>query len=255
MPGQASSTSRGRRDFAPVGQPATPLYHEAGLTPGGPLKNPVPDSRSVPDHNAANDQKWSQRAATYDDARHDYFRFMQRELIALTRISAPAAFLDLGCGTGWAVRYVADRLKGNGRFVGVDIASGMIERARRKADGLPNVEFYQASVDHLPLDDNAFDVAICSNSFHHYLRPAEALQEIMRVLRPGGRLHILDVTADDALIRWIDSRVRAREKEHVRFYGTAEFVRLFEQAGLKHVRSSRIRLLYPLKVHIAKKGS
>ena len=55
------------------------------------------------DHDAANEQKWSRRAATYDDRRYSYFRLMQRELIASVKITAPITFLDLGCGTGWAV--------------------------------------------------------------------------------------------------------------------------------------------------------
>jgi ubiquinone/menaquinone biosynthesis C-methylase UbiE len=74
------------------------------------------------DHKAANEQKWSQRAATYDDKRFDYFRFMQRELIASAKITSPSNFLDLGCGTGWAVYYVAKLLDGKGKFIGVDIS-------------------------------------------------------------------------------------------------------------------------------------
>jgi len=209
--------------------------------------------RENDEHKAANEEKWSRRAATYDDPQHDYFRFMQRQLIALTDLRAPAALLDLGCGTGWAVRYVAQQLEGNGRFVGVDIAKGMVEKAKSQAVGLPNVEFHEASADDLPFDQDSFDTAICSNSFHHYPQPEAALREVKRVLRPHGRFYILDVTADDFFIRWVDSRVRAREKEHVRFYSTMAYAHLFAQAGLKHLQSRRVKILYPLKVHIAEK--
>lgn len=207
------------------------------------------------DRNAANQQKWSQRAATYDEKRFDYFRFIQRELIASAKIVSPSNLLDLGCGTGWAVCYVAKLSEGKGKCVGVDISKGMIEKAKRNATSLPNVEFYEVSAEDLPFDNDNFDVVICSNSFHHYSQPEKALIEVERVLKPNGRIHILDVTADDFFIRWIDARVKAREKEHVKFYSTSEYARLFTRAGLKYIRSSRVKLLYPLKVHVGGKES
>ena len=205
------------------------------------------------DHNAANEKKWSQRAITYDDKRQDYFRFMQRQLIVSAEIKPPATFLDLGCGTGWAVRHVATLLGEQGRFVGIDISKGMIEKARSNSTGVPNVEFYEASADKLPLDNDLFDAVICSNSFHHYLQPVEALKEVKRVLKPNGRVHILDITADDFFIRQINQIIKGQEREHVSFYGTPEYARMFSKAGLKHVQSRRLKSLYPLKVHVAKK--
>jgi SAM-dependent methyltransferase len=89
------------------------------------------------------------------------------------------------------------------------------------------------------------------NSFHHYLHPIEALTEIHRVLRPGGRLCILDVNADNHLVRWMDGRTRQKEAEHVRFYSSVEYAKMFEKAGLKAVVSRMI--LPPVKVHIAER--
>jgi ubiquinone/menaquinone biosynthesis C-methylase UbiE len=59
------------------------------------------------DHNAANEEKWSHRAASFDDRRYDYFRFLQRELVNSANLHPPCAFLDVGCGTGWAARYAS----------------------------------------------------------------------------------------------------------------------------------------------------
>ena len=205
------------------------------------------------DNNAANEQKWSRRAATYDDKWHDYFRFMQKELISMAKINPPINFLDLGCGTGWAVCHVAQMTNGQGNFVGIDIAKGMIEKSKENAKGLPNVRFYEASSDNLPLESDYFDTIICTNSFHHYSRPEAALSEANRVLKPDGGIFILDVTADDFFIRWIDSKVRANEKEHVKFYGSNEYLSMFKKAGLIHEASRRIKVFYPLKVHIGRK--
>jgi ubiquinone/menaquinone biosynthesis C-methylase UbiE len=206
------------------------------------------------DHNAANEQKWSLRADTYDDKRYDYFRFMQRELISMAEIGSPSNFLDLGCGTGWAVCYVAKLLSGKGNFIGIDISKKMIEKSEKNANGTPNVKFYVASSDDLPLESEYFDTIICTNSFHHYLRPEKTLEEVKRVLKPKGRLYILDITADDFFTRWVDRRVRAREKEHVKFYGTNEYAAMFTGAELKHISSRVLKVMYPLKVHIGEKG-
>ena len=205
------------------------------------------------DNNAANEQKWSQRAASYDDKRYGYFRFLQKELISLAKIKPPVNFLDLGCGTGWDVCYVAKMTDGKGNFVGIDISKRMIEKSISNANGLPNANFYEASSDNLPLESNYFDTVICTNSFHHYSRPEDALSEAWRVLKPNGRIYILDVTADDFFIRWIDDKVRAKEKEHVKFYGSSEYDAMFNNAGLKHIASHRMKALYPLKVHIGEK--
>jgi ubiquinone/menaquinone biosynthesis C-methylase UbiE len=206
------------------------------------------------DHNSANDMKWSQRAPTFDNIWHDIFRFLQYELITSYKIgSRPISFLDVGCGTGWAVRYVAKRLEGKGRFVGIDIAKGMIEKAEINSIGIPNIEFYQTSADNLPFESEAFDTAICTNSFHHYKKAKDALTEVRRVLKQEGRIYILDITADDFLIQWIDKWVKTQEKEHVKFYSTSEFTQMFTTARLRHVLSKRVKILYPLKVHVGEK--
>ena len=205
------------------------------------------------ENNVANERKWSRRATTYDDKRYSYFRYMQKELISFAGIKSPINFLDLGCGTGWAVCYVAKITNGRGNFVGIDISKGMIEQSKSNANGLPNVYFYEASSDSLPLESNYFDTIICTNSFHHYSKPEEALSEVNRVLKPSGRIYILDVTADDLFIQWVNNKVRAKEKEHVKFYTTSEYGVMFNNVGLKHIASQRIKALYPLKVHIGEK--
>ena len=204
-------------------------------------------------NNSANQRKWDSRAGTYDDRRYDYFRFMQRKLISIADVRAPCNFLDLGCGTGWAVSYVAKLMNGKGHFIGIDLAEKMVEMSRAKANGFQNVYFYVASSDDLPLESSYFDRAICTNSFHHYSNPGRVAREIGRVLKPRGRVYILDVTADDFFTRWVDKKVRAKEKEHVKFYRTREYVEIFSQAGLRHTSSHRLDIYYPLKVHVAEK--
>jgi SAM-dependent methyltransferase len=129
----------------------------------------------------------------------------------------------------------------------------MIEIARTNAAGLKNTHFVVANAEKLPFDTDFFEAILCTNSFHHYRNPSQALNEVGRILKPGGQLCVMDLTADSRLIQRIDERVRAREPEHVRFYSTAEYRAMFEKAGLKHIDSRYV--LPPEKVHIAQKES
>ena len=202
-------------------------------------------------HEKANEQKWNRRSESFDKKRFDYFRWLQKQVLSLISFQPGTSFLDLGCGTGWAVCYVEGLLEGQGQFIGIDISQGMIERARENASSLENVHFHIASAEQLPIEDDTIDNIICTNSFHHYLHPEKALTEIFRVLRSNGRVYILDVTSDDFFINWIDGQTAKREQEHVRFHSTREIVTMFSTAGLKHVQSKWI--WYPLKMHLAEK--
>jgi ubiquinone/menaquinone biosynthesis C-methylase UbiE len=137
-------------------------------------------------------------------------------------------------------------------FLGIDLAEGMIHRAVKNYTGLRNAAFYQANAERLPLDNETFDVAVCTNSFHHYSNPLSALREVRRVLRTGGRLFILDVTADDILIKIVNCVVAKKEKEHVRFYSSKEYRIMLREAGLLPL-GSRLIGGYPLKAHAAGK--
>jgi len=197
-----------------------------------------------------NNGKWSKRAETYDKSRFDYFRFMQKKLLSIIPVYTGFCFLDVGCGTGWAVAAMAKRLNGRGYFVGIDLAEGMILKAEQNFVGLENVAFYRASAELLPLADKTFNAAVCTNSFHHYIHPTKALNEIRRVLKPKGSVYILDVTADDVLTKAINCIVVKREKEHVRFYSTKEYRSMFRETRLRYVWS-KVLGGYPLKVHQA----
>jgi len=203
------------------------------------------------EHEKRNEQKWDQRSETFDNKRFNYFRWMQKQVLALILLQKGTSFLDLGCGTGWAVCYIANLLEGQGKFMGVDISMGMLQRANKNAGGLKHVGFYNASAERLPIEEKTVDYIICTNSFHHYLHPERALAEMLRIMKDKGRVYIMDVTSDDFLVNWIDRRQAKREREHVRFHSTHEIKELFSMAGLKHIQSRRI--WYPLKVHVAEK--
>ena len=97
--------------------------------------------------------------------------------------------LDACCGTGDLA--VAAREAAAGEVIGVDFSERMLERARRKA---PEVEWVQADVLALPFDDASFDAAVVGFGVRNVEDLAAGLKELRRVLRPGGRLGILEIT-------------------------------------------------------------
>jgi arsenite methyltransferase len=82
-----------------------------------------------------------------------------------------------------------------GRVIGVDMTASMLERARMSADemGLGNVELHEALIEALPLDDASVDVVISNGVIDLVPDKDAVLDEIDRVLRPGGRLQVADV--------------------------------------------------------------
>ena len=203
------------------------------------------------EHLELNKNKWDARSATYDEKRFDYFRFFQKRVISLAHLSQGQRFLDIGCGTGWAVRYAAGLVGEEGEAYGIDLSPKMIERAQANLKNINNARFLEANAEELPFDENFFDAIICTNSFHHYLHPSKVLEGTQRVLKPGGRIYIMDPTADSCIVRMVDRRIMSKEPDHVKLYSTKEYRELFVGANLKYIRTKTITP--PMKIHIAEK--
>jgi ubiquinone/menaquinone biosynthesis C-methylase UbiE len=204
------------------------------------------------DHLQVNARKWDMRAETYDERRFDFMRYMQRRTIEIMPITSNISFLDIGCGTGWALEYVAALVSGQGNFQGIDISPGMIERAGDRLQKNNALRFQVANAEQLPFQEESFDLILCTNSFHHYQHPEKALGEVFRVLKSKGQIFITDFTADGPVSRLIDWRQRRKEPAHVRFYSTKQYQSLFARAGLCYMGRKSITLLF-MRIHIGRK--
>jgi SAM-dependent methyltransferase len=109
-------------------------------------------------------------------------------VIEAARIESGQQVVDVACGTGVLTLAVAKQVGAEGAIVGVDINAGMLKIAREKA---PEIEWRQASAEALPLDDESFDCAVSQFGLMYFENQQTALQEMMRVLRPGGILAVV----------------------------------------------------------------
>ena len=99
--------------------------------------------------------------------------------------------LDVGCGAGSAVIIAATMLP-NGTAVGVDPSADFIKIAKRRSRHAGNVDFVQSTAEDLPFGAETFDVVWSVHSAHHWRDVATGVRETLRVLRPGGRLLIVE---------------------------------------------------------------
>jgi SAM-dependent methyltransferase len=95
--------------------------------------------------------------------------------------------LDVACGTGVLARHIAGRVGPQGRVVGLDINEGMLAVARREA---PQIEWKQGAAETLPFPDGSFDAVVSQFALMFFVDRDVAIREMMRVLRPGGRLAV-----------------------------------------------------------------
>ncbi|WP_034912506.1 class I SAM-dependent methyltransferase [Erwinia sp. 9145] len=169
-----------------------------------------------------------------------------RDLLKLEECLAgekEARLLDVGCGGGHA-SYLAARHVSS--VVAYDLSEKMLNVVNEtaKSRGYSHLTTQQGYAERLPFDDQQFDIAISRYSAHHWHDPGRALREINRVLKPGGKVIIMDVSAPgNALLDiWLQTIEALRDTSHVKDYAPGEWLSMFTEAGLAITGVSQDRL-------------
>lgn len=148
---------------------------------------------------------------------------------ALGLLLPPVEVADLGCGEGYLTVETARWAR---QVTAVDRSAGVLARAKALAarKRLSNITWKKGELERLPIADRTMDVALLSQALHHAADPAAALAEAARILKPGGRLVILDLRPHDE--GWV------REKLGDQWLGFSDdhLTGLLTRAGFTHVR-------------------
>ena len=193
---------------------------------------PVEDARTTAAR--THFDRWSE---TYErDSAARWLREVQTAALAALALNQNDVLLDLGCGTGAAVRDGAPHVR---RAVGFDLSAGMIAQARERAraEGLEdNVEFVVGDVSGpLPFGDGTFTAVVCTTAFHHFPRPRDTVAEIERVLARPGRVVIADANRRHPAVFAADLALRVFQASHVGFRSPSQLMHDLCATGFNHV--------------------
>lgn len=164
-------------------------------------------------------------------------RELRQKTVDMAGIQPGEAVLDVGCGTGTLLMKAARRVGHAGRVVGIDPAHQQIVRARTKAarHNTP-IEFQIGAIEQLAFPDQTFDVVFSTLMMHHLPAPLkrQGLAEIIRVLKPGGRLVITDFT-----------HKQERQGQAARFHAggsrTHDLMTLVSEAGFLQIKTQEMQ--------------
>ncbi|MEW6058794.1 MAG: methyltransferase domain-containing protein [Actinomycetota bacterium] len=203
-------------------------------------------------------------AETYERVHAPRLAGPARDLVALAGPPAGGRILDVGTGTGIAAAAALEDVGSEGLAVGVDISLGMLEIG---ASARPTVRLAAASAIDLPFRDETFDVVVASFVLSHFTRYQTALFDMIRVLRPGGRLAVstwAEHNTDELQTTWLELVEGVVGQEMLgdvhaqaapwgdRFAGRTALEEALVGAGLRHVRTEprEYRFVYGLSEYV-----
>ncbi|MEI6604856.1 MAG: metalloregulator ArsR/SmtB family transcription factor [Verrucomicrobiota bacterium] len=149
---------------------------------------------------------------------------------ALIKVLNYRVVADLGAGEGTLAQLLAQRAE---KVIAVDISPKMVAFGQQLAEknGLANLEFRIGDIEEPPIENNSLDLAVLSQALHHAARPQRAIDAAFRILKPGGRLIVLDLL--------LHTFEEARELYADRWLGFSEcdLATMLERAGFTHIET------------------
>lgn len=131
-------------------------------------------------------------------------RSWKRRFVKMTRPQQGSRVLDVATGTGDIASLYARKVGAKGEVVGVDFSGAMIDVARKRAkNSFPNLRFEVGDVLDLRFDDDAFDIASISFGIRNVDDPEAGLAEMRRVVKPGGRVAVMEFGQPSGFFGWL----------------------------------------------------
>jgi len=135
---------------------------------------------------------WDKAADYYDDSWKAQLKRAQDKLLEMVDLKPGEKVVETSCGTGLVTNRAAKQVGSDGEVFATDISDKMVEIAKAGAEKLSqkNITFLQMDAEVLKFEDNSFDAAICALGLMYFPFPVKGLQEMHRVLKPGGRVAV-----------------------------------------------------------------
>ena len=172
-----------------------------------------------------------------------------QDLMEAASIQPGERVLDVACGTGVVTRMAAERAGNNGQVAGLDLSPAMLAVARSRTPNGLSMDWYETSAEAMPLPDGGFDVALCQMGLQFIANRRQALEEMRRVLRPGGRIALnlpgpapaFFADFAQALARHIDPKAAGFVHVVFSLHDEKELRSLMSAAGFKEVTIAKAR--------------
>jgi len=178
-------------------------------------------------------------AGEWDKLRSDLYGHHFSQAAMLSMLPPESIVADLGCGTGSIAGAIAPFVA---KVIGVDQSPAMLDAAARRTASLTNIDLRLGSLSSLPLDDRSCDAALLVLTLAYVAAPLPALREAARILRPNGRLVVVDLLAHDR------EDFQQQTGQQQRGFEPAQIIEMLQHAGVENIRCR------PLPVEPAAKG-
>jgi ubiquinone/menaquinone biosynthesis C-methylase UbiE len=194
--------------------------------------------------------QFDQQAPSYTRLTLGGTDLLRERLLDALRPAAADALLDVGCGGGRLTLSLAQAV---GHATGIDLTPAMIEQARAlQAElNISNVHWQQGDILPLPFADASFTIAVTQATFHHLVNPGAVLAEMTRVVAPGGRIAVIDMTFEPVKAAVFDPIEKRRDPSHLRVLSTQALRDLGHEAGLEEISHWHYRAAVPAEAVLA----
>jgi ubiquinone/menaquinone biosynthesis C-methylase UbiE len=155
------------------------------------------------------------------------YQAIHKRLLTKVELSPHANILDLGCGTGRLLDRLATHFP-EITATGLDLSPQMLRVARQNNRHRPRLIYLEGNAENLPFAEEQFDAVFNTISFLHYPQPDEVLKEVARVLSPGGKFYLVDITFNNSS----PCQITPHSPTGIRFYSQKQREEMGNNAGL-----------------------